>query len=359
MTGSLQKVKNKRGELVWRVQWREQGGWKSRIVGTVREMSRADADAARRAIVAPFNVGKPARSIGVTVAAYVRDEYLTSRSAFWKRSTELTTTSLIELYILGNIGGRLLADVTRADLQSLLNDLAAVKSKSIVSHVRFQLKAIYELAIGDRRVIGNPTSGLKTPRAAAGRVAPEIGSAEAISKAIMDLAVRDRLFLALASWRGMRPGEIAALQVGDVRADFIHIERRVYCGIIDGPKTETGRRKVALGSLAELVTEHLATLPDISPEAWMFPSETGKTPISYSNLYRRRLKPALEAAGLKRFNYQAMRATFATIYGTSEPDAKVRADAMGHTVDVHEHVYRQATDEQRRESMRLLEGKLQ
>jgi len=359
MKGSLKPWKNERGEYVWRVQWRENGGGRTRIVGTVREMSQSAADAARRAIIEPLNAGKPERSIGVTVASYVREEYLASRSAFWKLSTESTTRDLIERYILGDIGGRLLAEITRADLQRLLNDLGVLKSESIVNRVRFQLKAIYELAIGDRRVVGNPTSGLKTPRAAAGRVAPEIGSADAISKSVMAMPVRDRLFLALAAWRGMRPGEIAALRVGDIRNGFIHIDRRVYRGIVDTPKTEKGTRKVALESLAELVTEHLSTLPDNSLEAWLFPSENGRTPISYSNLYRRRLRPVLEAAGLVRFNFQAMRATFATIYGTSEPDAKVRADAMGHTVDVQEHIYRQATDEQRKTSMRALEGKLQ
>ena len=134
MTGSLQKTKNKRGAWVWRVQWREHGGGKSRIVGTVREMSRADADAARRAIVAPLNAGKPARSIGVTVAAYVRNEYLASRD--WKKSTEGTTTDIIERYILDPIGKRLLAEVTRAELQALLNELAGRVGKSILGVCR-------------------------------------------------------------------------------------------------------------------------------------------------------------------------------------------------------------------------------
>ncbi len=201
----------------------------------------------------------------------------------------------------------MLAEVTRAELQGLLNDLAVLKSKSVVTRVRFQLRAIYEVAIADRRVVGNPPSGPKKPRAAAGRVAPEIVSAGYIAKAIMALPVRNRLFLALAAWRGMRPGEITALRVGDIRDGFIHIDRRVYRGIVDTPKTEKRTRKVALASLAELVTEHLSTLPDNSLEAWRFPSENGRTPISASNLYRRRLQPVLEAVGLVRFNYQVMR----------------------------------------------------
>ena len=139
---------------------------------------------------------------------------------------------------------------------------------------------------------------------------PEIGDRDLVSKAIMTLPVRERLFLALASWRGIRPGEIAALKVGDIRDGAIHIDRRVYRGVIDSPKSKLGTREIPLESLASLLDEHLSTLRDASPDAWLFPSENGTTPISASNLYRRRLKPVLEAAGLKRFNFQAMRATF-------------------------------------------------
>lgn len=342
---------------MWRVQWRENGRGRSKYVGTVREMTRADAEAARRAIVEPFNVSKPTRAVGVTVAAYVRDEYLASRD--WKKSTEGTTTDIIERYILEPIGKRLLAEVTRPELQGLLNSLVGRAGKSIIDRVRFQLKAIYRLAISDGRAVLNPAGALTTPRAAKGKQSPEIGDSDAVSKAIMALPVRERLFLALASWRGIRPGEIAALKVGDIRNGSIHIERRVYRGVIDSPKSKLGTRMIPLEGMADLLNEHLATLPDHSPEAWLFPSENGKTPISASNLYRRRLQPVLEAAGLKRFNFQAMRATFNTLYAESEPDAKVRADVMGHTVDVNEQVYRQTTETQRRESIRKVEGKLQ
>ncbi|MBM3756259.1 MAG: hypothetical protein FJW38_20000 [Acidobacteria bacterium] len=356
MKGSLQKVKQ-RGQWLWRVQWRENGKGRTRIIGAVHELSRAEADAARRAIVAPLNAAIPTRAVGVTLAAYVRDEYLASPD--WKASTEYTTSDIIERYVLPAIGSRLLAQVTRPELQALLNDLAARLSKSIVDRVRFQLRAIYRLAVSDGRALLNPAEALTTPRAVKGRVAPEVGDRDAISKAIMALPVRERLFLALASWRGMRPGEIAALQVGDIRDGFVNIERRVYRGVIDDPKTLKGRRKVALGSLAGLIDEHVATLANAASGAWLFPSENGKTPITYNNLFRRSLKPVLEAAGLIRFNFQAMRATFATIYGETEQDAKVRAETMGHSVDVHENTYRRTSDEQLNRSMAKLEEKIQ
>lgn len=357
MKGSL-KPFNQRGEKVWRLQWRENGRGRTAILGKVREMTRAEAETKRKAILAPLNADRPPLT-GLSVADYVREEYLGTRN--WKKSTEATTTDIIERYILDPIGKRLLAEVTRKELQTLLNGLVDRAGSSIIKRVRFQLQAIFNLAHADGKILVNPAAAnvLETPRAAREAVPPEIGDRDAIARAVMGLPVRERLFLMLATWRGIRPGEVSALKVGDIEGDRIHIRRRVYRGIIDTPKSQKGLRVVPGGALATLIGEHLATLPDASPDAWLFPSETGKTPINYNNLYRRRLRPALEAVGLKRFNFQAMRATFATLYREVEPDAKVRADMMGHTVDVHEHVYRQSTERQRIESIEKLDGKLQ
>jgi len=355
MQGSLQQVKNSHGELVWRAQWRENGRGRTRILGTVAQMGRAQARAALDAIVKPLTANRPGRTTAITVTAFVKDEYLTSCSAIWKISTERTTSALIQRHILSTIGDRLLAAVTRRDLQELLNALAETLSKSVVSHTRFQLRAIFTMAAGDGAITINPTDGLKLPKRGTKRVAPEIGDRDKIAKAIMSLDARDRLFVALCAWRGMRPGEVCALKVGDIRDGLIHVERRLYMGVIDVPKSDRSTRKVPVESLQEQIDFYVATLPDSSPAAWLFPSETGETPISPKNLYQRRLQPAFEAAGLTRFNYQAMRATFATHYRESEPDAKVRADTMGHTVDVHEQVYRQSTEEQRKRSIRKLD----
>jgi hypothetical protein len=46
-------------------------------------------------------------------------------------------------------------------------------------------------------------------------------------------------------------------------------------------------------------------LIDHRSEAWMFPSETAITPVSYSNVYRRNIQPALKNVNLDDVNFQA------------------------------------------------------
>jgi len=298
MRGSLKPVKNRNGELIWRGQWRENGAGRTRILGTVREMGRAEARTLLDAIVKPLATQR--RSTAVTLSAYVRDEYLVSRSAVWKRSTEYTTTHLLEQYVIGRIGDKPLAAVTRKDVEGLLRDLAAANTSwSIVERVRWQLKAIFELAMGDGKVSANPISGVKTPRGTKPPEAPTVADESLVSKAMMLMTgTAEKLFFALTAKAGLRPGEVAAIQIGDIVDNTLYIKRRIYRGVIDVPKSKKGLRDVFVGEWAALIAEHVSHLSDTGPSAWLFPSEKRDTPLDYPNFYRRRLKPILDKAGL-------------------------------------------------------------
>jgi len=112
-------------------------------------------------------------------------------------------------------------------------------------------------------------------------------------------------------------------------------------------------------STKNVLREYLAILPDASAEAWLFPSENPKKPLDYSNVYRRRIRPALDAMGLKWANFQVMRRTFGNKLAEVEKDAKVRAELMGHSVTVHENEYRQAPLKAKQRAMKKLGERLQ
>lgn len=81
-------------------------------------------------------------------------------------------------------------------------------------------------------------------------------------------------------------------------------------------------------------------LKNSSPDTWLFPSEAGSTPISYSNVYRY-MRPALANVGLGGVNFQILRRTWVTEFSEVIDDPNVRAHLAGHSVDVHENEYRQ------------------
>ncbi len=99
------------------------------------------------------------------------------------------------------------------------------------------------MAMGDGIVTINPTDGLVTPicKSAGDK---RIITVENMRRAQMVLDIRERLIFRLAVCEGMRPGEIVGLQVGDFHDGMIHVERRIYRGKVDVPKSRRSRRPI-------------------------------------------------------------------------------------------------------------------
>ena len=76
-------------------------------------------------------------------------------------------------------------------------------------------------------------------------------------------------------------------------------------------------------------------------DARLFPSETGLTPVWYTNVFDRSILPALDKIGLAYATFQVLRRTWVIEFSAAEKDPAIRAQLTGHTVDVHENEYRQ------------------
>jgi integrase len=93
---------------------------------------------------------------------------------------------------------------------------------------------------------------------------------------------------------------------------------------------------------------------DSRPEAWVFPSEKLATPIIKDNCWRRHFAPHLKTAGLSWVNFQVMRRTHSCLLKELDVDPQVRAEQMGHTVDVNENVYTRTSLQKRRDAVNAL-----
>ena len=172
------------------------------------------------------------------------------------------------------------------------------------------------------------------------------------------LDLRERVIFRLATWEGMRPGEIIGLQLGDFLGDCVWVRRRLYLGKVDTPKTKRSVRQVALtqGSRS-LLEEWIQRSSVTEPAAWLFPSESG-SPITRDNVWRRNMLPKLEPVALGWATFQVMRRTFATMSKQAGVDAHTRSAQMGNTVDVNENEYTIASFEQKLAAVRKLERSL-
>jgi integrase len=95
---------------------------------------------------------------------------------------------------------------------------------------------------------------------------------------------------------------------------------------------------------------------DTGTDAWVFPSERLTTPLAKDNCWRRSFLPKFKPIGLAWANFQVMRRTHSSLLKELNVDPHVRAEQMGHTIDVNENVYTITSLKRRKEAVNALES---
>jgi integrase len=266
-----------------------------------------------------------------------------------------TTTERFETHLIPVFEEFELGDLTRNRLQEFLDAKArSGLSRSVVSHLRWDLNAIFKMAGEDTIIQGNPAGSLVTPKGAK-TPAKRTMSKEDVRLALSALDLRERTVFLLAVLVGMRPGEIFALRWGRTNSEMVEVAERVYRGLPDDPKTERGKRQAALPpDLAADIDRWREISVDTSPQGLVFPSERG-TFLSRDNFLRRNIQKNLEKVGLGWVNFQVLRRTQASLGHKEGLDPKVSADQRGHAIGVAIDTYTESDLESRREAVTKLE----
>lgn len=348
-------VKKQRGR--WVAMWWVDRRRKSRVVGLVKDMSKSEARAEVDKIVREVNARRQESRIW-RFGEFVAEVYFPYYSRKWKGSTRANNVNRVSVHLVSKFGERELSVFRRDELQDLLDEKAKSLSFSVVDHLRWDLKQVFDMAVAEGHIERNPAQLLFTPREAAKPVRRVMTMKEVqICFGVLDQ--RERLIAKLAVIAGMRPGEIFALTWGRLTVAYADIRQRVYRGTIDTPKTDHSMRKAALseGLLIEIDNWRLLAI-ETRDDAWVFPSER-MTPLSKDNCWRRSMEPKLAAVDLGWANFQVMRRTHATLMKVLGIDAKLVADQLGHGLDVSQNVYTQSPVEIRQAALNQLEKSLQ
>jgi integrase len=337
-------VRKQRGR--WLGLWHEGGRKKSKVLGPVSEMTKGEARQAVARIIAEERARLDINRAW-TFGEFVELVYFPYYKRKWKASTRENNTNRVTIHLLSAFKDRELRGFRRDELQDLLDLKANVPlSFSVVDHLRWDLKQIFDMALAEGQVERNPALLLFTPREAAKPVRRAM-TIEEVRLCFTVLGERERLIAKLAVMAGMRPGEIFALTWGRLTAKYADIRQRVYRGAIDTPKTDQSLRKAALPEDLLADVENWRRLAvDTREKAWVFPSER-MTPLSKDNCWRRYMEPKLAKVGLGWANFLVMRRTHATLMKALGVDGKLVADQLGHSLDVNQNVYTQSPVESR------------
>src|SRR5580658_5394034 len=352
---SIGGVRKQRGR--WIGSWNVDGKRGSKVVGLIKDMTKSEArDGVAKIVSEERAKGESRREW--KFGEFVEKVYFRYYGRKWKDSTRENNINRVNVHFVKIFKDRELQSFRRDELQDLLDLKASVPlSFSVVDHLRWDLKQIFDMAVAEGHVERNPALLLFTPKEAAKPVRRVMNMKE-VQTCFAALDQRERLIAKLAVIAGMRPGEIFALTWGRLTATYADIRQRVYRGAIDTPKTDQSVRKAALpeGLLRDIEVWRefaVATRDD----AWVFPSER-LTVLSKDNCWRRSMQPKLEKVGLGWANFLVMRRTHATLMRGLGVDGKLVADQLGHSLDVNQNVYTQSPVESRLAAVNQLEKSL-
>ena len=357
--GSLQLRRHGKRK-VWVVQYYDSGGhhrYKTLGAGTLSKSRASELCTEFMHSINGGEAGQGGQTRPLLLGEFISHVVLPFQRGKWKSSTTGTSEQRIISHIVKELGNVGITSFTPRSLQAYLQEkFEAGLSYSTVQHLRFDLKAIFRLAVAEGVVTVNPTLSLYKPQGLDKPNGRAMTGTE-VAIALDAVKFREKLILGLAIFGGFRPGEILGLQrkhiAGD--ADEIEVQQRVYRGELDNPKTDASTRTAAVPpKTAALLRHWLEMAVPNDSEAFVFAGETGK-PLWRDALLLDHIKPQLKPYGLDWVDFQVMRRTHASLSHEAGIDPKVQADQRGHGLGVAMDVYTKTTTGARAEAARQLE----
>ena len=197
----------------WIGQWWEGERRKNRVLGPVATMTKSAAHAALNKILADLKASEGKPESNITLGQFIENIYYPFYKRKWKGSTAVCNVQRVNTHVVSTLGARLLTDFRRNDLQAFLDEKGAAGfSFSVVDHLRWDLRQIFEMGVSEGLIDRNPAKLLFTPsEAKVGEQKAMTLEAEVKAMLSMVLDLRERLVVQLAIIAGMRPGEILGL----------------------------------------------------------------------------------------------------------------------------------------------------
>ena len=239
--------------------------------------------------------------------------------------------------------------------------LAAGTIRTRVNNVRAVLRA----AVRDRVIASDPSDGIALPRVRRAEVAMTLPAAADV-RALLDVAPGEwQAFVALCAFAGLRLGEAAALQVGDI--DFLRrtltVTRQVQRANrgeveIRPPKYGSERTVYLADGLVTILAAHVAAhCPGADPGRWLFGSDAAIPP--HQNTVGYWWRKTRTAAGCGAVRLHDLRHFYASGLIAAGCDVVTVQRALGHasatvTLNTYAHLWPTAEDRTRAAAASML-----
>jgi len=309
-----------------------------------------EARAKRLELLADLRGEGPTRAARISLAKFAADWYL-AREKKLKHSTKCRYTEILQIICQGvppmkaqgkrlskpafvGLGDVYIDALTPTHVTRFINDAAKRFGGFTVGSILRTLKAVtraaqrqYDLPRWCADGIENPLPLPRYTSAQPNALTP--AELAAVWEAFRKHEPRWFARVAVSAFTGFRPGEVSALQWGDLDFDsgLVCVRRRVYRGVVELPKTASAHREAVLPATVVDLLRPLAS--GKAPDTWVFPSMVGKP--APDGALKEPLDRVCKRLGItKRITPYAFRRTFNTQGQGIVPDAILRK-VVGHS----------------------------
>lgn len=265
--------------------------------------------------------------------------------------------------------GTSMKQVRRSDVEAWIKQMDAAGLAPGTIKTRYvNVRSVFRAAVKDRVVGSDPTDGLRLPRGRRADAAMSIPTPEDVGQLIAVAHERFQPFVALCAFAGLRLGEAAGVQLGDI--DFLRRSlrssrqvQRVSGGAIDvrAPKYGSERVVYLANSLVTVLSEHVAAHGIVGKERWVFAGDSDDPPhqntVSY--WWRKTLRDA-ELSGIKLHDLRHFYASGLIAAGC---DVVTVQRSLGHakattTLNTYAHLWPTAEDRTRKAAESIMSASL-
>lgn len=253
--------------------------------------------------------------------------------------------------------------IRRSHVEAWVKTVAAQWAPTTVKTRFVIVRSVFRAAVSDRIIANDPSVGVALPRrrkADAGMRIPSVTEVGLLLRHADSARVSTRkgfrAYVALCAFAGLRRGEAAAVQVGDI--NFLRrqlnvsrqLQRDGATYAVRPPKYGSERVVYLPDDLVTILSEHVgAHLPDTVPGRWLF--TVGDDPM-YDNAITWRWRATRASADLDHVRLHDLRHFYASGLIAAGCDVVTVQRALGHaaattTLNTYSHLWPTAEDRTR------------
>jgi integrase len=256
-----------------------------------------------------------------------RWQYVTSPNS--KATTADYYAKVLRAYVVPMLGAKMISAITRNEIQEFLIEQSKLYSRSSVHGMKIAISLVMQWAVDNDWIKKNPAGHLKTPREEFCGGKKIIRNKHLSADQVRAIAERLKEPVSTLVWflsvSGLRIGEAVAVRWSDFNGNVLHIQRRLYEGAIDKPKSKKSERHLPIPD------ELLQRLRSLGTKDWVFAARNG-SPLNQGNVLRRHLRPVLKELQIELGGWHDFRHSQSTVMRQGAVPAEVRAGILGHSL---------------------------